>query len=245
MQKCEKKKTFTSEMRVVSWNILAQETLPETAIPFSIRLARILETLFQIDADIIFLQEVTVESFEEHFAPLFHDRHHACHHKSKKRTCSFGNAILWKKTLGGSNLVIERSRCIHVSLINYPILLTNMHLPTGAGLSGYHTRLTHIQSCKKVWQNYNHTIMGGDLNEGLWNPFGIAADIRNLGFTVHDEPKLSCRSFAGNVYDIDHICLKGMKFVGQPSIPLSLPNKVDESHPSDHVPVVYEIQTSS
>jgi endonuclease/exonuclease/phosphatase family metal-dependent hydrolase len=231
-------------MRILTWNILAQETLPEDAICWQQRLGKILQTILSIDADIILLQEVDLAMFNDDFAPLFDQWHRVSHMINKKRTLHFGNATLWRRELGECDQVIERSRCLHVRLANSKLIITNVHLPVGRGFEGCLNRMSHIESCKKVWQNAREIIMGGDFNESMSNPFGLVLDLRNFGFEFHDLPKLTCRTFSGHVHDIDHLCYKSVsfKFVGDPHLPSSLPYEIDENNPSDHIPCVYLIK---
>jgi exonuclease III len=196
-------------MRIFTWNILSQTTLPPESISFAERLPQIIKTIQQADADFVLLQEVNIGSFKDDFASLFCVYHYAHHHLSKKHTCLFGNATFWKSQYGESKQIIERSRSLHVVLPH--LLITNVHFPAGSGFQGYKNRLTHLTSAQKIWQTYNNCIMGGDFNEGCWNPFGLILDLRQDGFLFDDNPKLTCCSLRDNkpnVYDIDHICVK-------------------------------------
>ncbi len=208
------------------------------------RLPVIISRIRESNADYVFLQEVQLDTFESDFASLLTNYQSARHERNKSRTCVFGNVVFWK--VGKLTRVVHKSRVLHVELRldnNEVLILSNAHLPAGSGIEGYKSRVLHLESCSKVWKEEQLVIFGGDLNDSLWNPFGIAFNIRNLGFTTDDTPKATCYSKRSNIlHDLDHVVTRpGMlgRFVAHSSVsPDMLPTP---DLPSDHLPVLYQI----
>src|SRR5579871_1447308 len=115
-------------IRVVSWNILAQQYLKIDEFKhldefhkgllsqWEVRRGFIISTLTKMKADIILLQEVTLASFEEDFKNMFNTYNYVIHINNKHRRNPIGNAILFRKdkfTLVESH---SRTKAIHAKL---------------------------------------------------------------------------------------------------------------------------------
>jgi endonuclease/exonuclease/phosphatase (EEP) superfamily protein YafD len=249
-------------MLLMSWNILSPtltDAKQQDWMTWSNRLPVIIARIRETNADYVFLQEVKLDGFESDFASLMTDYQCARHERNKSRTCAFGNVIFWK--IGELKRVVQKSRVLHVELRldnNEVLILSNAHLPAGSGLDGYKSRVLHLESCAKVWKDEQSVIFGGDLNDSVWNPFGIAFDIRNLGFTIDDTPKSTCYSRRSNMlHDLDHIVARSRvsaRFVGHTSVAaesqissrccIATADQLPTPEiPSDHLPVLYQITT--
>ena len=92
-------------------------------------------------------------------------------------------------------------------------------------------------------------ILAGDYNDGLsfrnedGKLSGLYMDLTGLGFPIPDEElqKKTCKSFRGNIYNLDHVLSRTRimtTYISQDLDVSKLPNK---DIPSDHLPVLYEI----
>ena len=240
---------------LMSWNILAPSLVEDKNqqewMSWGNRVNAIIKCIKDVNPDYLFLQEVPLDSFELDFAELLvaGNYQHARHIPNKNRTLEFGNVTLWKT--GKLVKVVQKSRVLHVTLLfnGVPVTLANAHLPAGNGETGYEMRLLHLKSCAAIWKDDLHVVFGGDLNDSVWNPFGIAFDLRNLGFFVDETTKATCYSKrSGFLHNLDHVMSRSaditMTFYPlytniKPS-DLPLPNL-----PSDHLPVCYKLTCHS
>ncbi len=245
-------------MRLVTWNVLAQCTIPEELqemLAWSKRLPFIIEYLKQTNADFICLQEIDLNTFESDFKDLINiykfARHAVCIKGKHKRTNTFGNVTMWK--IGQMISVQQGSRTLHVNLqldqVSYPICISNLHFPAKPGLEGYLEKRRQLISCIDKWKTLD-VIVVGDFNDGLCfkdddnEPAGLCADFKNLGFLLPEEElkKETCKSFRGRVYNVDHAISRAninTTYIPQPNLNIQcIPN---EKIPSDHLPLYYLI----
>ncbi len=243
-------------LTVLSWNILSQFTIEEgkMELVWSKRLPRILELLTVSAADIICLQEVDLATFETSFAPLFstykYERHQIIPSGKNKRTNPFGNAILWK--VGSASNVARSSRCLHVTLRllhGFEFIVTNVHFPAKNGLEGYKEKYRHLESCTKVWKDSLNVVFGGDFNDGLCfrddtGIIGLGHDVHELKFHVPPEEleKKTCKSFQGNIYNVDHVLVRGNLRSNYIPTKLDVSDIPNAAIPTDHLPIIYQIE---
>jgi endonuclease/exonuclease/phosphatase family metal-dependent hydrolase len=239
---------------VLSWNILSQFCINEqkSELSWNVRLPCILKILEQSNADIILLQEVDLEHFENDFASLLvkysHERHKIILKGKHQRTNPFGNVTLWK--MGTLVNTIINSRCLHIELIlqENQFIVTNVHFPAKNGLEGYKEKLQHFISCTKVWKDTNNVIFGGDFNDGLCfkdtdgKIIGLGCDVKESGFIVPPEElsKLTCKG--RNLSNVDHILVRGkLKASYMPCLDFDVHQIPNSLIPSDHIPVLYTV----
>ncbi len=235
-----------------------------------LRVQTIIQILKDINADIMLLQEIDLATFELDFAPLLKEYQYERHKINKKRTNLFGNVTLWK--IGKLINSTLSSRCLHITLQlenGFEFIVTNVHFPAKNGLDGYKEKYTHLLSCVKIWKDFPNVIFGGDFNDSLCfkneigNIIGLGLDIPNLGFSISTQEleKKTCKNMInGNIYNLDHILIRGnlkinyldSKIVLNQILPgmerssveldgnevLRVPNSIN---PSDHIPVVYQV----
>ncbi len=243
-------------MMLVSWNILAQSTVPgelQEALAWEKRLPAILEYLLLLDADFICLQEVELNTFEDDFKDLItvykFARHAVCMKGKHKRTNTFGNVTMWKK--GTADIITHTSRNLHVDLHiadGQDICIYNVHFPAKPGFEGYIEKRRHLMSCVGKWDTAN-VIVAGDFNDGLCfktedgKLTGLHTDFTCLGFIIAEDEmkKQTCKSFRGNIYNVDHV-------LSRAGITTSyIPQLLDVNLlpcpklPSDHLPILYKI----
>lgn len=243
-------------MQLLSWNILAQSTIPDElqeTLKWEKRLPVILAYLKTIGADFVCLQEVVLNIFESDFKELFSiyefARHAVCMKGKYKRTNTFGNVTLWKR--GTKTEVLQGSRALHVKLQGIvkdrDVCISNVHLSAKPGFEGYVEKRRHFASCAEKWKTLE-VIVAGDYNDGLsfqedGEPAGLHRDFTCTGFLIPDEElkKQTCKSFHGNIYNLDHVLSRGSvvtTYIPQKFDVMSLPCK---NLPSDHLPVLYGI----
>ncbi len=240
-------------MKLVSWNILAQSTIPDelqSALAWENRRPVIVKCLQNFNADFICLQEVELNTFESDFKELLtvykFARHTVCMKGKYKRTNTFGNVTMWKT--GQMTNMSQGSRSLHITLHlenGIEICISNVHFPAKGGLEGYLEKRKHLASCAAKW-NVLDVIVAGDFNDGLsfqtsdGKPSGLYTDFTCLGFVIPDEElkeKQTCKSFRGNIFNIDHVLSRAT--VVATYIPQDF--GVNSELPSDHIPVLYAV----
>jgi endonuclease/exonuclease/phosphatase family metal-dependent hydrolase len=249
-------------MKLLTWNILAQATVPEALqaeLAWANRLPSILQYLMSIRPDFICLQEVDLNSFESNFKSLLDvytfQRHAVCMKGKHKRTSTFGNVTLWRT--GDLVQTDEGSRSLHVVLKiteEETICISNVHFPAMPGLAGYYEKKKHYGSCAGRWAKLGclNVILAGDFNDGLsfidedGKRAGLYMDVSCFGFQISEEElkKQTCKSFRGNIYNVDHVVSRAnvvTKHIPQGFDVTTLPSA---SLPSDHLPVLYDVTIS-
>lgn len=201
----------------------------------------------------ICLQEVNLETFESDFKELITkykcERHAVCIKGKYKRTNIFGNVKLWQ--IEQFLQTSQGSRSLHVTLNltkEQDLCISNVHFPAKPGLEGYLEKCKHLASCVQKWTTLN-VIVAGDFNDGLsyHGENGIVAglhrDFTCLGFLIPDAElqKQTCKSFRGNIYNIDHVLARANIMVTYISQSFDVKDQPCQKLPSDHVPVLYEI----
>ena len=208
-------------MKILSWNILANEFIKERYYPMipedilfnrQKRQERIMVTLKQADADVILLQEVMQSEYN-----LLHNVFHTTYHLTKgkyiqwlknKRSYS-GNVILLRKSMFSP---VEHSidldfglaiQC-HLKHSEIPILLMNVHLDDVSAKK----RLQQIKEIEPLLVSNRHIILGGDFNEHYTSKARLYSLIKDYFLTSYnDQPTY----YIERKLSIDHIMLKGFE----------------------------------
>lgn len=237
-------------MRIVSWNILAQPTVPEhlrETHDWKLRLPHIIGYLLKTNADIICLQEVLMCSFLNDFEPVL-DRycfahHGVCVYKGKRKNESFGNVTFWKPHLITSDIRFTK-RCLHVKLLcgERAFVVSNVHFPAAPGKEGYLLKSSCLNECSTAWDTET-VLLCGDYNCGLAymednKHAGLHSDLTNNRFVIPEEEltKQTCKSFRGNVHNVDHVLARAIEvhYIDQEL-------DVNKQFPSDHLPILYRV----
>lgn len=234
---------------VMSWNILAQEYVRREEYPqdektspeWEDRLHIIHNIIVGIKPDILLLQEVTLDTFEEDFLPLFSYYDYVIHRKDKKRKNFIGNAILWRKDIIQLVKQESKTRSIHAKLnIDGKLLcISNVHFSAGVTRKEAE-RIKEVISCLGVWQGEDNVLVGGDYNDDFRNEEGITPLFDE--FTGYKSKEYTCTS-RGVPFNFDHILIRG-KIASRRIAPLidiiktPVPNCII---PSDHIPIMSQI----
>ena len=199
----------------ITWNIMNQK-YSIYQISWLERLNKIIEIISNYE--IIFLQEVELDSFESDFSELFSIYNYYRHEKSKKRTNHMGNVTLWKK----SYTITEtfQTSCAVFTNIN-GVMYANIHLKAGLN-SGKVIRSKQIWSvCSKL--THDKKVIVGDFNDET-----CELD----SYNVLNKTFKTCYTKEGN-FDFDHILFMG--------VDVKLVENKFEFSVSDHIPVVFFI----
>ncbi len=210
-------------MKILSWNILANEFIQEryyTMIPSQLlfnrqkRQERIIETLKQTEADLMLLQEVMQSEYN-----LLHSEFNKTYHlirgkyiqwQKNKRNYS-GNVILLRKNMFspaknsidlGFGLAIQ---CHFLNNNEIPLLILNVHLDDLTQKN----RLQQIKELEPLLLSQYHAkiILGGDFNEHYTPAARLYKTLStNYHLTTYNrEPTY----YIEKKMCIDHILLKG------------------------------------
>lgn len=243
-------------MRVVTWNILAQTTVPDGFKTLNERLPCFLNYLQSVDADIVCLQEVMLSTFENDFKVLFKQynatQHGVCIYKGKRQAETFGNVTLWKRDRYIKKDISTSKRCLHVKLVDLEqnvFVVSNVHLPAKPGLEGYMDKIKCLDQCVAFW-DIDDVLMVGDFNCGLAfkkedGTFGgLHSDLVQLGFIISPTQlsKLTCKSFRGNIYNVDYVLGRGNFVATYLKQDLDVTSLPSDQIPSDHLPLLYFVE---
>ena len=208
-------------MKILSWNILANEFIHERYYPMiptqllfnrQKRQERIIETLKQTDADIMLLQEV-MQSEYNLLDSEFHKSYYLVRGKyiqwlKNKRSYS-GNVILIRKSMFSSaeqpiDLDFGLAIRCHLKHSEIPILILNVHLDDVLPKK----RLQQLQEIEPLLSSNRNIILGGDFNEHYTSKAKLYNLIKDYFFTSYnDHPTY----YIERQLSIDHIMLKGFE----------------------------------
>ena len=208
-------------MKILSWNILANEFIQERYYPMipsqllfnrQKRQERIIATLKQADADIILLQEV-MQSEYNLLNSEFHTTYHLIRGKyiqwqKNKRNYS-GNVILLRKNMFSPvhysiDLDVGLAIQCHLKHSDIPILVINTHLDDVSQTK----RLQQIKELEPLLTNNKRIILGGDFNEHYTNKSRLYSLIKDYFFTSYND---ELTYYIEKKMSIDHIMIKGFE----------------------------------
>lgn len=250
-------------MHILSYNTLAQRYVDPyietrykyvndtTCLTWFNRKALLIEQIEKINADIVCLQEVELETFEDDFLELINKMEYSYnrHIVSKARTSPIGNITIWKNTKYNSTSFIQKSCALINTIVNNEthenIIIANVHLKAGL-YNSQPVRKNQLLSILKSTPD----IICGDFNDnfkedGLLYPIIIENrySIKNDQLTclVYNEHNKTINWFLfDNVIvknQIDKI-IKINKYNKLKKIP-------SKKHPSDHLPLIFTIEDTS
>jgi len=247
-------------MRVISYNTLAQRYVDPyieirykyvtntTCLTWAYRKSLLMEQIDKINADIVCLQEVELETFEDDFLEFIDmmNYNYNRHTISKARSSPIGNITMWKKDKYVCGNFIQKS-CALISTItdnetNECIIIANVHLR--AGLYTHETdRKSQLLSILKLKPD----IICGDFNDdlkevGLLYPIIIKNDYsitsNQLTCSVYNEHNKTINWFSFDNVIVKNQINKIIK-VNKCNKIKQIPNK---KHPSDHLPLIFIVE---
>lgn len=234
-------------MKLVSWNILANEFIsPEDYPMLSVetlfnrknRFRQIVRVLKTLDADIIFLQEVMLWEYRRLAKAL------QVYHVYR------GKNIKWyAESSHSGNLILLRKNLFHrrAPIYDFPFgfglrlpdgLLVNVHLNDKS-----HTkRLKEIKHLLPFFAREKSVILGGDFNQNYKSTSSLYKCLAVAGFkTYMKEPTY----FLDKKMSIDHLLVKGSNWPQGAIEPVQIFDgnfaKQFKVYGSDHLPVVLRI----
>lgn len=235
---------YNNKMNILSFNILAQRYYKDNIFNWNTRLNKILEILNKKDIEIICLQEVEIETFKNDFIQLFDKYDFIGHEIIKKRNSPIGNYILYKKEFKLIEFKTTSSSCIVILKFNNKLIkIANVHLKADIyKIESINTRINQLKSVI----NYKPDIICGDFNDDFNNELGKFINDNNY---ISHNTKNTCYASYDNIYsywNFDNILTKTNSIIKNISIH-SLFTLIDqvipnENIPSDHIPIIFEIE---
>ena len=239
-------------MKVVSWNILANEFIKKADYPMikgkmlfnrKGRLTQITSILKNVNADVMLLQEVMQAEYNL-LVHYFGKSHHLLRGKyitwQNKRSYS-GNVTLLRKTFfnAASIFMVNLDFGLAVqcaSKIDQPLLILNIHLDDVS-----HTkRMIQLTELELSIFSQPNVILGGDFNEHYKpdSPSELYQKVKSFGFKITNRVP---------TYSIERpLCIDNILLKGIPANNIKLITKKDDkdvvakylTYGSDHLPVV-------
>lgn len=224
-------------LKVVSWNVLAQPWIDHEIrshaqdkrhVRRPYRIARQVELLARIDADVLLLQEVTPIALTQFKSALTQYESPSCFSRmywqpKTARTPVNGNAVLWRRDLFANAscglLELDHRRG------NYASLLEATHLPTGHSVKfvslhlEYGDRAAGALQFKRLFNQQfitsadRHVVVAGDFNMGPPN-WLVERDVKVHKFSdCVRKTGLMTHPFREGPDDniIDHVLIRGFK----------------------------------
>jgi mRNA deadenylase 3'-5' endonuclease subunit Ccr4 len=212
-------------MKIISWNILANEFINQSDYPMiknkilfnrNERLKNIMQMLLKVNADVMLLQEVMEKEFKA-LTQLF----------KSKYTIVRGKNINWyNKPSASCNITLLRKTQFKVlkaydlqfgiyltalSNANEVIEIINVHLNDESHLK----RISQIKSIEEVLYKSNKVILGGDFNQVYKVSSQLYKMIANAGLipTIHEPTYYIEKKMC-----IDNLMLKGFQLDNRCSI---------------------------
>ena len=247
-------------MHILSYNTLAQRYLDPyietrykyvndtTCLTWFNRKALLIEQIEKINADIVCLQEVELETFEDDFLELINKMEYSYnrHMVSKARTSPIGNITMWKRNKYNCASFIQKSSALINIIVNSTtnknIVIANVHLKAGL-YNSQHERKNQLLSILKS----NPDIICGDFNDnfkedGLLYPIIIENKylIKNNQLTclVYNEHNKTLNWFSFDNVIIKNQIEKIIK-INKCNKLKKIPSKI---HPSDHLPLIFTVE---
>lgn len=255
-----------NDIKIVTYNVLAQRfadnhydkyfhnSISKEDIVWDKRLLLIKEKIVTETPDVILLQEVELETFDNDYNSFKENYGYIRHAISKKRDNPIGNVILYKKdkfeyiseSFNSCSIIIK----LKLLLSNKFIIICNIHLR--AGLKSKRVeRHSQIKSCQKLIDKLNtkdntSIIISGDFNDDLIeddNP--VLKELLSKNYTITRSGTSCCvyntENQIHNYFEFDHIItLKCSIKFNKLNEWSPFPNKIE---PSDHIMMIYNITT--
>jgi endonuclease/exonuclease/phosphatase (EEP) superfamily protein YafD len=237
-------------MKILSWNILADEFVKERyypMIPADIvvrrkqRQQQIINMLEQMDTDVMLLQEVMQTEYNL-IAAAFKKTHHIIRGKNIKwqQTQSYScNVTLLRKTVftlrANHQNDLKFGLVVRAYVNAQPVVLINVHLDDLLP----EKRLKQIEQLLLIIINSEKIILGGDFNENYVPMTGIYEVIKNSGLTIFNQKPTY---YVKRQMCIDNIMTKGLVFKKKSAQVVNdfgaNITQQYEAYGSDHLPVV-------
>ncbi len=240
-------------MKILSWNILADEFVKERyypMIPADIvvhrkqRQQQIITMLNQMATDVMLLQEVMVTEYNLIVA-AFKKTHHIIRGKNIKwqqKQSNSSNVTLLSKSMftirANHRSDLKFGLIVRCYLNNQPVVVINVHLDDLLPAK----RIQQIDELLPSIINNTKVIVGGDFNENYAptaNAGGIYEWIKNSGMKIFNQ-KLTY--YVNRKMCIDNIMIKGLVFKNKAAQVVNDfgadITKQYEAYGSDHLPVV-------
>ncbi len=247
-------------MRVISYNTLAQRYVDPyiktrykyvthtECLTWVCRKSLLMEQIDKTNADIVCLQEVELETFEDDFLEFIYrmNYNYNRHTISKTRSSPIGNITMWKKNKYNCSNFIQKS-CALINTItdtetNESIIIANVHLRVGLYTHEI-DRSNQLLSVLKLKPD----IICGDFNDDLKEVGLLYAIIIKNDYSINSN-QLTCSVY--NEHDknthwfsFDNAIIKNQIHkiikVNKYNKIRQIPNK---KHPSDHLPLIFVVE---
>ncbi len=248
-------------LTVVTFNILVQpwidtvikrNTIDKRHLQRKYRVAKIIETLKYINADIVLLQEVTPMIINKIKKKLPHYDIPECFtkmlwHPVSPDTPINGNAIMWKKGLFSyaqcSNITLDKKRgnyaaILEAVLCKSTIKVVSLHLEYGDRRAGA-AQFDQLFKQKFITSKDQYVIIGGDFNMGnrRWLIDIKRYKLQDCDSTTPTHP------FKNDIDDqtIDHILVRGFKLIGSCTPQCKSIGECLKYFGTDHYPVIAKL----
>lgn len=245
------------KMKILTFNVLAQryydkESTVQNGMKYyewDYRLRQIINAIVEADADIICLQEVEINTFNQDYVTIFTNGYKCVGHEiNDKRTSPIGNFVFWKSSKFDVTEFINTS-CANIitlkdSVTNEQIKLANVHLR--AGMFKPDSIKTRVSQFKSICKN-KPDIICGDLNDNFSNNPELVELIDGHKYVIHNNYH-TCYTYDKNMNDFlwcfDNILTLSNVFNVKIKKCPSLKNKKipDDDNPSDHLPLMINLE---
>lgn len=258
-----------TQIKCVSYNILAQcffhadsihpkyaDLLKTPHFKWESRLSMIKKRLEDANPDIIFLQEVELETVDSDFASLFETYDRFNHIKNKKRTSPIGNVTLWRKSILTMAKSSHNSSSIYAEfkLNNSDIHFWTLNLHLRAGISKIKPkteRYAQMTSCLKMVNTDLPGYISGDFNDDFVSfitkeneHLSLLPMLKEKKFNV-TSPGDTCMVYDStddkfNYWRFDHVAYKDLKIdVKMCNDPDNIQIFPSDTEPSDHLMIEF------
>jgi endonuclease/exonuclease/phosphatase family metal-dependent hydrolase len=237
-------------MKILSWNILANEFIkkryypmvpPEIVLNRKQRQIQILYTIKQMDMDVMLLQEVMQSEYNA-LTRSFQKTHYLLRGQNIKwqeNKSYSGNVILLRKTLFAKPTIILLAFGVGVQCTykNRPLFIFNIHLDDVS----HPERIKQVSEIIPYFNASEQVIVGGDFNENYQakNQSGLYKLLKTAGLKIYNRQPTY---YIERKMCIDNILTKGIELKHQTA------HVVDDfggdvvnqfiTYGSDHLPVV-------
>ena len=234
------------KISILIFNILAQRFYKNNTIDWNTRLNKIIEILNNSKASIICLQEVEIETFDVDFISLFDKYNFFGHEITKKRNSPIGNYLLFKKEFQFIDKTITSCSIIIQLQINDKIFkIANVHLK--ADIYSKESINIRKNQLKSVITN-KPDIICGDFNDNFKNDLGEFINDNN--YICHNNDINTCYASYDDKYsywNFDNILTKIKNSIVKnisinPLVNLTTQIIPNLDIPSDHIPIIFDIE---
>jgi len=235
-------------MKILSWNILADEFIkkryypmipPEILMNRKQREKKMITTLLHADMDVMLLQEVMQCEYNA-LSTAFQKTHHLIKGKNIKwqgKQSNSGNVILLRKTLMTQPQLIPLKFGVGVECVyqNQPLTIFNIHLDDISHVE----RMSQVSELLPYVKQRMQIIVGGDFNENYQPKNELYQVLKNEGLKVYNQKPTY---FIERKMCIDNILIKGLDMNHTSAHVLNdfRGDRVKQfiTYGSDHLPVV-------